>query len=166
MTSRNRLLARSSGVSLPPFMDVLEEHGDLVYRYLRVAVGPDDAEDCLQETLLSALRAYPTLTDARNLRGWLLTIAKRKAFDEHRSRRRRPTPSERLPEAVADAPTEAEDGLWRAVRALPPRQREAVVYRFVCDLAHREIAELMASTEAAARRNVHEGLRALREVWR
>lgn len=147
-------------------MEVLEEHGDVVYRYLRVAVGPDDAEDCLQETLMSALRAYPRLTDDRNLRGWLLTIAKRKAQDEHRARRRRPAPSERLPEVALDPPTEAEDGLWRAVRGLPPKQREAVVYRFVCDLAHREIAELMGSTEAAARRNVHEGLRALREVWR
>ncbi|HEX6261400.1 MAG TPA: sigma-70 family RNA polymerase sigma factor, partial [Actinomycetota bacterium] len=114
----------------------------------------------------SALRAYPDLADARNLRGWLLTIAKRKALDEHRARGRRPSPSERLPEAAIDPPTEAEDGLWRAVRELPPKQREAVVYRFVCDLAHREIAELMSSTEAAARRNVHEGLRALREVWR
>lgn len=147
-------------------MEVLEEHGDVVYRYLRVAVGPEDAEDCFQETLLSALRAYPRLADARNLRGWLLTIAKRKAYDEHRSRGRRPRPAERLPEAVVDPPTDAEDGLWRAVRGLPPKQREAVVYRFVCDLRHREIAELMGSTEAAARRNVHEGLRALREVWR
>ncbi|HUG88139.1 MAG TPA: sigma-70 family RNA polymerase sigma factor [Actinomycetota bacterium] len=166
MTSRNRVAARSSRVRLPPFMELLEEHGDVVYRYLRVAVGPDDAEDCLQETLLSALRAYPRLTDDRNLRGWLLTIAKRKAYDEHRSRRRRPAPSERLPEAVSDPPTEAEDGLWRAVGELPPKQREAVVYRFVCDLPHREIGELMGSTESAARRNVYEGLRALREVWR
>lgn len=147
-------------------MELLEEHGDVVYRYLRVAVGPGEAEDCLQETLLAALRAYPRLTDASNLRGWLLTIAKRKALDEHRSRGRRPTPSERLPEAALDPPTDAEDGLWAAVRALPPKQREAVVYRFVCDLPHREIGQLMGSTEAAARRNVHDGLRALREVWR
>jgi RNA polymerase sigma factor (sigma-70 family) len=146
-------------------MDVMEAHADLVHRYLRVAVGPAEAEDCLQETLLAALRAYPRLTDDSNLRGWLLTIAKRKALDAHRARRRRPNPSDRLPEGRVDPPTEAEEGLWRAVRDLPPKQREAVVYRFVCDLPHREIGALMGTSEAAARRSVHEGLKALREVW-
>lgn len=147
-------------------MEVLDEHRDVVYRYLRVAVGPDGAEDALQETFLAALRAYDGLVDARNLRGWLLTIARRKALDEHRSRRRRPAPVERVPESATDAPTEGEEELWAAVRRLPPKQREAVVYRFVCDLPHRQIGDLMGTSEAAARRNVHEGLRALREEWR
>lgn len=147
-------------------MEVLETHAGLLHRYLRVAVGPDEAEDCLQETLLAALRAYPRLTDTANLRGWLLTIARRKALDAHRARRRRPNPSDRLPEGRVDPPSEGEEDLWRAVRALPTKQREAVVYRFVCDLPHREIGELMGIGEAAARRNVHEGLKTLREVWR
>ncbi|HEY3435582.1 MAG TPA: sigma factor, partial [Solirubrobacterales bacterium] len=59
---------------------------------LRGAVGRDGAEDCFQETFLAALRAYPQLDDARNLRGWLLTIAHRKAIDFHRAKGRRPVP--------------------------------------------------------------------------
>jgi RNA polymerase sigma factor (sigma-70 family) len=147
-------------------MDLFEEHRDLVYRYLRVAVGSGEADDCFQETFLAALRAYPRLHDGSNLRGWLLTIARRKALDEHRARGRRPTPSESLPDAEVDPPTEAEEDLWRSVRSLPPKQRDAVLYRFVGDLPHREIGRLLGCSEAAARRNVHEGLRSLREVWR
>jgi RNA polymerase sigma factor (sigma-70 family) len=147
-------------------MRLLEEHRDVVHRYLRAAVGAVEADDCFQETFLAALRAYPRLRDGSNLRGWLLTIARRKALDEHRARRRRPEPSSRVPDAATDGPTDAEEGLWQAVRSLPPKQRDAVLYRFVCDLPHREIGQLLDCSEAAARRNVHEGLKRLREVWR
>lgn len=144
-------------------MEVLEAHRDVVYRYLRAAVGAE-ADDCFQETFLAALRAYPRLRSAENLRGWLLTIARRKALDEHRRRGRRPVPSARLPEGAVEAPTDAEEDLWRAVRTLPPKQRDAVLYRFVADLSHRDIAAALGCSEDAARRSVHEGLKKLREV--
>jgi DNA-directed RNA polymerase specialized sigma24 family protein len=48
------------------------------------------------------------------------------------------------------------------VRALPDKQRLAVAYRFVADLAYREIGAAMGTSEEAARRNVFEGLRRLR----
>jgi len=40
-----------------------------------------------------------------------------------------------------------------------------VLLRFAGDLAYREIGEATATSEEAARRNVHEGLKKLREVW-
>lgn len=147
-------------------MELFDRHRDEVYRFLRAAVGHGDADDCFQETFLAALRGYPRLRDGSNLRAWLLTIARRKALDEHRARARRPSPSDRLPDPAADPPAEAEEELWRAVRSLPPKQRDAILYRFVCDLRHREIGDLMGCSEEAARRSVHEGLKALREVWR
>ena len=52
--------------------------------------------------------------------------------------------------------------MWLKVRGLPPRQRAAVVHRFVFDLAYKEIGERMGSTEEAARQNVATGLRRLR----
>ena len=63
--------------ALPPFQTLLDEHAADVMGVLRGAVGRADAEDCFQETFLAALRAYPKLGDAGNLRGWLLTIAQR-----------------------------------------------------------------------------------------
>jgi RNA polymerase sigma factor (sigma-70 family) len=53
-------------------------------------------------------------------------------------------------------------GIWRLVAALPPKQRAAVALRFVCDLPHREIAAALGTSEEAARRNVHEGIKQLR----
>src|ERR1700689_3917360 len=82
----------SSSVRLPPFQSLLDAHSRDVHRFLIASVGPMDADDCYQETWLSALRAYPRLRDASNLRSWILTIAHRKAIDHLRSRARRATP--------------------------------------------------------------------------
>ena len=71
---------------------------------LRGAVGRGDADDCFQETFLAALRAYPKLSDDGNLRGWLITIAHRKAIDHHRARGRRPVPVAEVAEVARRGP--------------------------------------------------------------
>jgi RNA polymerase sigma factor (sigma-70 family) len=135
-----------------------------VLAVLRGAVGRTDAEDCFQETFLAALRAYPGLNNSSNLRGWLLTIAHRKAIDHHRARGRRPTPVAEVAEVEAvPGPEPGEDGIWEAVAALPPKQRAAVTLRYASDLPHAEIAAALGCSPEAARRNLHEGLKKLRE---
>jgi DNA-directed RNA polymerase specialized sigma24 family protein len=149
--------------ALPPFQSLLDRHSGDVLGFLIAAVGPQDAEDCFQETFIAALRGYPKLGDDRNLRGWLLTIAHRKAIDHHRARGRRPTPSANPPETPVGGP-EPGSGIWSAVAGLPPKQRTAVALRFACDMPHREIAAALDCSEEAARRSVHEGVKKLREV--
>ena len=129
---------------------------------LRGAVGRDDAEDCFQETFLAALRAYPKLRDAGNLRGWLLTIAHRKAIDHHRANGRRPLPVAEPAEAAAFDP-EPGEGIWERVGGLPPKQRAAVALRFGSDLPHSEIAAALGCSPEAARRSLHEGIKRLRK---
>lgn len=149
---------------LPPFQTVLDEHSAAVMGILRGAVGRDAAEDCFQETFLAALRAYPQLEDARNLRGWLLTIAHRKAIDFHRANGRRPVPVAELPEVAGEnGVPEADERLWAAVVALPPKQRAAVALRYGSDLPHVEIAAALDCSPEAARRSLHEGLKRLRK---
>lgn len=133
---------------------------------LRGAVGRDGAEDCFQETFLAALRAYPKLRDQRNVRGWLLTIAHRKAIDHHRATGRRPVPVAELADLAANDLPEPDDRLWAAVGALPPKQRAAVALRFGSDLPHAEIAAALGCSPEAARRSLHEGVKRLREELR
>jgi len=155
------------GVRLPPFQALLVEHRDDVYRFLVASLGREEADDCFQETFISALRAYPRLRDASNLRAWLLTIAHRKAIDAHRARARRAVPIEEVPERPDSGglKLDGEPELWRAVRGLPPKQRAAVLHRYVNDLAYVDIGRVMGCSEDAARRSVHEGLKKLRTGW-
>jgi DNA-directed RNA polymerase specialized sigma24 family protein len=150
-------------MGLPPFQRLLEEHGPAVYRFLVATAGAGEAEDCFQETFLAALRAYPRLRRDSNLRAWLMTIARRKAVDAHRSRRRRPEPVEVVPDRADGVQADGDPGVWRRVRGLPPRQREAVALRVVGDLPYRAVALARGSSEAAARQNVRLALRRLKE---
>lgn len=156
-----RLIPRVT--ALPPFQRLLDDHAADVMGILRGAVGRVDADDCFQETFLAALRAYPKLGDASNLRGWLLTIAHRKAIDHHRANGRRPLPVAEPPEVAVEDPLPAGNGVWELVAGLPPKQRAAVALRYACDLPHAEIAAALGCSPEAARRSLHEGIKRLRK---
>ncbi|HZD65524.1 MAG TPA: sigma-70 family RNA polymerase sigma factor [Acidimicrobiales bacterium] len=149
-------------MGLPPFAAVVRVHGPDVWRFCASQVGVGRADDVFQETMLAALAAYPGLRDPGATRPWLLRIAARKAVDLFRATARAPRPGADPDGGVAPGPEPADDELWRRVDALPTKQRQALALRFVADLTHQEIAVTMETSEAAARRNVFEGLRALR----
>jgi RNA polymerase sigma factor (sigma-70 family) len=155
-------------VTLPPFQEIVDAHGRDVYRVCVAVAGRGGADDAYQETMLAALAAYPRLRDPAVVRSWLLTIASRKAIDGHRATRRAPVPVAEVDAGAAPAGADAgalrDEELWARVRELPDKQRVAVACRFVLDLAYREIGEVMETSEEAARRNVHEGLKRLRRV--
>ena len=46
-------------MALPPFQTFLDRHAAELMRFLVALTGPDEAEDCFQETCLAALRALP-----------------------------------------------------------------------------------------------------------
>ena len=157
-------------MTLPPFQELLDAHGRDVFRFLVATVGATEAEDCYQETWISALRGYPRLRERSNLRGWIFTVAHRKALDHLRAERRRAQPvGDALERVTARTVAPAfDDGLpevWTSVRALPTKQRTAVALRFLAGCNHAEIAAVMDSSEEAARRNVHEGLKRLRKEY-
>jgi DNA-directed RNA polymerase specialized sigma24 family protein len=52
---------------------------------------------------------------------------------------------------------------WTAVRALPDRQRHAVLLRYAGDLSFRDVAAVMGVNESAARQHASTGVRALRK---
>lgn len=150
-----------------------------MWRVCRALLPAADAEDAWAETFLAALRAYPRLRADSNVRGWLVTIAHRKAIDQLRGTARRARPEADLTQlgsalrsggdagrcdavaaGVAD-PVERED-LLEALRALAPKQQACVVYRHLGDLAYAEIGRLLDISEAAARRNAADGIARLR----
>ena len=150
-------------MNLPPFQQLLDAHGADLHRFCVAQAGPHHGSDCFQETVISALRAYPDLRDGRNLRGWLFTIAHHKVLDHHRATARRPQPVPDVPDAGSvDLP--AVDGdLWHAVGQLPDKQRGAIALRYLGDLPYADIGVVLGCSEAAARQNVRAGLAALRQ---
>ena len=150
-----------------PFDRLVEQHGGTVLRVCRVILGVHDAEDAWSETFLAAMRAYPDLPDGANTEAWLVTIAHRKALDVIRARKRQPTPVGDVPESPSalGVPGTSDGDLWRAVAALPEKQRQAVAYHFVAGLAYAEIALILGGSTDAARRAAADGIKNLRKNY-
>ena len=151
-------------MSTLPFDVVVTRHGPAVLRVCRAVLTSHDADDAWSETFLAALQAYPDLPGDANVEAWLVRIARRKALDLLRAAGRRPV-------VVADLPDQPsalgvwqppDDELWDRLRALPPKQRQAVAYHHVAGLPHAEVAALLGGTPAAARRAAADGIATLR----
>ncbi len=154
-------------VQLPPFQALVDAHWREVSRLAHALAGPTDGDDVAQRAWEKAFTAYPRLTSAKNLRGWLLTITARCATDVHRSRKPQTELSEGAAPAVAgpDPADWPDPDLWAAVSRLPERQRTAVALKYVGDLDHREVAEALGTTPAASRRLVSDALAVLRKEF-
>jgi RNA polymerase sigma-70 factor (ECF subfamily) len=110
---------------------------------------PDDADDVLEDTFYQAWRQAARYTAARgSVATWILTIARSRALDRLRARKRlreEPlTPASGMETAtgggdVAEA-AEQRERVAQAVRTLPPEQREVVELAYFGGLSQSEIA--------------------------
>ena len=149
-----------------PFEEIVQEHGAVVLRVCRALLPPADADDAWAETFLAAMQAYPRLRPDSNVRGWLVTIAHRKAIDQLRAASRRAVPSGDLPELSTSDPMDDSAELRAALEALPPKQRGAVVGHYLGGLPYAEVAVMLDTSEAAARRSAADGIANLRRRLR
>jgi RNA polymerase sigma-70 factor (ECF subfamily) len=152
--------------------ELVERHHGAVYRMVFGILGDaDEASDATQETFMRAIRALSRFRGEARFKTWLLTIASNSARGMHRRReRRREKPLDdalAVPAAVrdgADAVAEAQE-FERArtlLQRLPEKQRLAVQLRTQEGLSFKEVAEIIGSSEGAARVNYHHGIRRLR----
>jgi RNA polymerase sigma factor (sigma-70 family) len=149
-----------------PFEAVVARHGATVLRVVRAVVGHTDADDAWSDTFLAALRAYPELPADANIEAWLVTIAHRKAIDITRAAARRAIPVPDAPDSPARERADAHDlDLDAAVAALPPKQRHAVAYHYLAGLPYADIAVILDSSVAAARRAAADGIATLRRTY-
>jgi RNA polymerase sigma factor (sigma-70 family) len=145
-----------------PFEHVVAEHGATVWRVCRGLLPEHDAKDAWSETFLAALRAWDRFEGDR-VRGWLVTIAHRKALDVLRFSSRTLTPEEGVPDSPV-APRSRDLDLWAALARLPDGQRAAVVHHHIAGLPFDEVALVTGTSSAAARKAASDGVRRLRTL--
>ncbi|MDH6139649.1 RNA polymerase sigma-70 factor (ECF subfamily) [Kitasatospora sp. GP30] len=159
------------------FRQVFRTVQPLLLRYLRVVVGGDgaDAEDVASEAWLQIARDLHTFQgDGDGFRGWAATIARNRAMDHLRAKRRRPAadlPEEYLTELPAGDDTEgaalATVGTQEAlamIAGLPKDQAEAVLLRVVLQLDAETAARVLGKRAGTVRMAAHRGLRRLAKL--
>ena len=120
------------------------------------------AEDLTQEIFMRIYSGLSGFSLRCRFTTWLFQVAKNRVLDELRARERKPQSSaivEDLPQLdVADAPVErmeAIEAVWRAVAALNPDLKMAVLLRDVVGLSYAEIADSLEITLATVKWRIY-----------
>ena len=146
-----------------------ERHAGRVLSYCQYRLGSrHDAEDAAQTTFLYAVRALQRGVVPELELAWLLKIAENVCRTRRRSAARRAgLEAVRDVHALADvvpareADSGALAGVADALASLPEAQRRAIVLREWCGCSHREVAEQLGLSEAAAAALILRARRAL-----
>jgi RNA polymerase sigma factor (sigma-70 family) len=133
-----------------------------VYRGL-VAMGarPDEAEDALHDAFVKGLQRSAFATIA-SVDGWIFIVASR-SWRRRRIRDRVLLPWTLLAAQEAPARDEAETDVLVALRALPLRQRQVIVARFVIGLSQEETAELLGIARGTVSATTTQATAAIRQ---
>jgi RNA polymerase sigma-70 factor (ECF subfamily) len=150
---------------------LVARHAPPLARFVAGEGERDGTDEVVQDTFVRAFGAIDSFRGDSAFRTWLFTIARRIILDRRRSERRSRVVAT-VQEADAVTTFDALDGMVadesmlrvrRAVAALSPKQREVFTLRLEQGLSYREIAELVGSTEGAARVHYHNAMRAVKE---
>lgn len=131
------------------FGELVRRHRDVLWAVaLRTTGNPADAEDALQEAMMSALRAVERFERRSAVRTWLYRIVVNASLDRLRRAAARPTTplDEHLdPAAPGDESGQVEQRLdvVAALHTLSPGQRAAVVLVHMHGLSVAEAAEVL-----------------------
>jgi RNA polymerase sigma-70 factor, ECF subfamily len=140
-----------------------------------------DAEDLLQDTMMSAYASFGSYRQGTNLNAWLHRILTNTYINTYRKKQRQPVtyPTEEVTDAQLAATAahsslglrSAEDEalatlpdarVKAAMQALPEPFRMVVYYADVEDLTYSEIAEIMSIPTGTVMSRIHRGRRKLR----
>jgi RNA polymerase sigma-70 factor (ECF subfamily) len=145
------------------FSIIVRTYEQPVYNYvLRLTSDRALAEDLTQEVFLRVFQGLPSFSLRSRFTTWLFQVTKNRVLDELRAIERRPRAILALedipPLEVVDAPverSEAIDAVWRAVEALNPDLKMALLLRDVVGLSYTEIAETLEITLATVKWRIY-----------
>ena len=151
--------------------ELVGRHADALARFATSAGEREEIEELVQDTFVRAFSSLDAFRGESSLRTWLFTIERRLMLDRRRAelrQRKNVSLETQLPATEYNAldgmvAQETATRVRRAVEALSPMQREVFGLRVEQGLSYRDIAEILGSTEGAARVHYHNAVRAVKE---
>jgi RNA polymerase sigma factor (sigma-70 family) len=165
-----RLARRAAQGDGAAFAAIFRRYQRDLSRYCQAILGSrEQAEDALQNTMVSAMKALPGETREISLKPWLYRVAHNESISLMRQRRPLEEIDPELPAQDADPGprAEAREGLATLLgdlETLPDRQRGALIMRELADFDYADIAASFDFSEGAARQAIYEARKALLEM--
>jgi RNA polymerase sigma factor (sigma-70 family) len=126
----------------------------------RLLGGREEAADLAQEACARAYSRWAKVGEYDSPQAWVARVAGNLAID---ARRRRRTAARHVDRHVMPCESDAERvDLHRALLALPKRQREVVMLRFVADQSEAAVAVALGCSVGSVKSHASRGLAALR----
>jgi RNA polymerase sigma-70 factor, ECF subfamily len=175
------LVAQAQGGKLEAFEELVRRHTQLIYRTLMAILGnPIDAQDAMQDTLLSAFKHISGFQGRAKFSTWLVSIARNAALQRLRSRKNVESLDEgeyeedrdfrpRQVEAWQDNPeqcfskSEIRQLVETGILALPAKFRVVVMLRDIEQLSTDEVARQLGLSVPAVKTRLLRGRLMLRE---
>src|SRR6266513_1227091 len=151
--------------------ELVRRHADGLARFAASAGEGEEIEELVQDTFVRAFASLDAFRGESSLRTWLFTIERRLMLDRRRAERRS---RETVPVEESDHVSEygaldgliaeeAQERVRKSLESLSPTQREVFMLRVQQGLSYKEIAEVVGSTEGAARVHYHNAIRTVKE---
>jgi RNA polymerase sigma-70 factor, ECF subfamily len=163
------LVVRASQGDASAFAILVDRHERRVYNLgLRMLGDPDDASDVVQDTFLAAFRRLSTFRGEAAFTTWLHRIAVNACYDILRARGRGPLlgsdhdAAEEAAERTVPLPDHADEAAGgldaqRALLAVRPEYRAALVLHDVLDMAVDDVARVLDVPVGTVKSRLHRG---------
>lgn len=171
----SKLLALAAEGDQYSFGEFYQLYLSEIYRYILFRVNDhDEAEDLTAKVFLVA---WEHLTGARgdseikNIRAWIYQIARNKVIDYYRAQKPQELMEGRTDKTLQGTTLENElDDLFisrelaEGIRQLAKNYQEVIILRFINELSHAEVAEIMNITETHVRVLQYRALQQMRKI--
>ncbi len=173
-TSDDALMDAVAAGSRESMAEIVRRWQAPILRFLERMLGdPSEAVDIAQEVFLTVFEQAPGYHGSGRFKGWLFTVARNKVRSRLRRKaverivrfeflkHERPAPESERPDRQYERKAQRRL-LDDAIAHLPPRQREALLLRYMEGFGHAEIAEVMGSSVHAVEGLLQRALKRLR----
>ena len=144
---------------------VVHTYGNMLFRVCLITLGnASDAEDVIQETMITYLQKKSEFKDAEHEKAWLITVASNKCKDLLRFRARHPMIDlEQIQEFVTE---DSDSGILEALMTLPEKFRIVLILYYVEEYRIEDIAKVIGKTPSAVKMRLQKGRGLLEKVYR
>lgn len=144
---------------------IVHTYGNMLFRLCLITLGSaSDAEDVIQETMITYLQKKPEFKDAEHEKAWLITVASNKCKDLLRFRARHPMID--LDQIQEFAAEDSDTGILEALMTLPEKFRIVLILYYVEEYRIEEIAKVIGKTPSAVKMRLQKGRSLLEKVYR
>lgn len=144
---------------------VVHTYGNMLFRLCLITLGNAyDAEDVIQETMITYMKKKPEFLDAEHEKAWLITVAANKCKDLLRFRARHPMIDlEQIQEFEAE---DSDSGILEALMTLPEKFRIVLILYYVEEYRIEDIAKVIGKTTSAVKMRLQKGRKLLEKTYR